>query len=217
NVSHNATLTHINVYDLDDDLSGYLRDSSVNNNRLDAGENRLSFSTNYCPSFATPNDCVFNQFDLPDGVYNHEVRIAYQGSYVENTYLGPLFVKTTASKITFDSINRPIENEFISGKVSDEFIDWSEELGFDVSDYLEASFCMLNEDGNTAKSGGLTINQDGTFTIPLAGLPAGNYSAEVTVSDAAGNTAKANSEAVTHLERIEGASRYSTAIEVSQR
>src|SRR5699024_2543990 len=76
NVSHNATLTHINVYDRDDDLSGYLRDSSVNNNRLDAGQNRLSCSTNYCPSFATPNDCVFNQFDLPDGVYNLEVRIA---------------------------------------------------------------------------------------------------------------------------------------------
>src|SRR5699024_3535126 len=57
----------INVYDTDGDLVGYLMDDSVNLVDLEPGENRISFSTYYCPEFTDAEDCVWQNFDVPEG------------------------------------------------------------------------------------------------------------------------------------------------------
>ncbi|MCF3943156.1 cell wall-binding repeat-containing protein [Oceanobacillus alkalisoli] len=71
------------------------------------------------------------------------------------------------------------------------------------------------------KSGALTLEQNGAFTISLSGLKNGNYTAVVSVQDVAENPKqgktlkfeKANSASV---DRISGDNRYETAIEISK-
>src|SRR5699024_12107845 len=90
NVTEEDVSLHlINVYDAEGDLAGYLMDDSVNIKDLKPGENRISFTTKYCPSFADPSDCVWHNFDLPEGEYTLDLRILHDGSHVGNVSVGP--------------------------------------------------------------------------------------------------------------------------------
>src|SRR5699024_9120623 len=89
----------INIYDTDGDLVGYLMDDSVNLTSLDLGVNRIPFSTNYCPSFADPIDCVWHNFDLPEGEYQLSLRIFFQDSHLGDLSVGPYIVNESTPEI----------------------------------------------------------------------------------------------------------------------
>jgi len=194
-VVEESMLHLINVYDIVDPyryengLAGYLRDDNVNLVDLEPGVNSLSFSTNYCPSFADATDCVYHNFDLPDGVYRLSPRILYQDSFLGNLNVQPYIVKSTPAEITFDPIDSSFKGTTITGKVEDDFIDWANSLiNFDFNDYISATYSIKNNSEIKIRAGNVTIESNGTFTIPVSDLASEDYTIDVTVEDVAGNT-----------------------------
>lgn len=60
---------------------------------------------------------------------------------------------------------------------------------------------MSKEDGSVYKEGGFEVQADGTFSLPLEGIEAGEYAVELTVKDQQGLSGKANT--VLKLEAVE--------------
>lgn len=132
---------------------------------------------------------------IPDGVYTVDlVTLTYESNELYAEYDGPLFIVSEAPEITLE--NKTKQDGVISGSVASKYFEFKEpldrlhpNLGYDPLDYLDTSYVLNNLQTNKKETGSLTIQQDGTFELPVT--KAGDYALEVKVTDAAQNSGTA--------------------------
>ncbi|CAH1201109.1 S8 family serine peptidase [Paenibacillus sp. JJ-223] len=132
--------------------------------------------------------------DIPDGLYTVDITsIGTDGkTYVEDT--PPFLVKKTAPVVT-----APEKLEFehdetvvVDGSVKDLYFQvapalqsgWN--IEFDPAGSLDAAYVVKKEDGSVYAEGKLDVQNDGTFSLPLEGIEAGEYVVEFSVKDQQG-------------------------------
>ncbi|MDK8191997.1 S8 family serine peptidase [Paenibacillus sp. UMB7766-LJ446] len=136
---------------------------------------------------------------IPDGLYTIDITaIGVDGkTYIEDT--SPFLVKKAAPVVT-----APEKLEFkqgeaalINGSVNDLYFhvapalkdSWN--IEFDPAAALEATYVLKKADGSTYKDGVFEVKPDGSFSLPLEGIQAGEYTVELTVKDQQGLSGKA--------------------------
>ncbi|MGC5774954.1 S8 family serine peptidase [Paenibacillus pabuli] len=147
--------------------------------------------------------------EIPDGLYTVDITtIGVDGkTYKEDT--SPFLVKKTAPAVTApEKLEfKQDESAVINGSVDDLYFrvapalqdGWNVE--FDPSASLEAAYVVKKENGSIYKDGVFEVKQDGSFTLPLEGMEAGEYIVEFTVTDQQGLSGKAST--AIHLESKE--------------
>ncbi len=137
----------------------------------------------------------------PEGVYTVDMLSWDAATFTPEAFLGddgPLFIKTSAPDISFDTVLEEIEGSeyIVKGSITDKFIDFKDTvegmfgLPYDVNDQLEVSYVLTNKDGSTVGGDSITIEQDGTFEIALTGLQAGENTLALAVEDSVANSAE---------------------------
>jgi len=136
---------------------------------------------------------------IPDGLYTVDITtIGVDGkTYKEDT--SPFLVKKEGPSVT-----APEKLEFkqdeavvINGSVEDLYFrvapalrdGWN--IEFDPAASLEATYVVKKEDGLNYKEGNFEVQPDGSFSLPLESIQAGEYDLELTVKDQQGLSGKA--------------------------
>ncbi|MGN7296499.1 S8 family serine peptidase [Ferdinandcohnia sp. SAFN-114] len=136
----------------------------------------------------------------PEGVYTVDMLSWNAETFEPETLLGddgPLFIKTSSPEISFDTVEGEIEGSEITvkGLITDKFIDFKSTveglfgIPYDVNEQLDVSYVATNKDGSTIGQDSITIEQDGSFEIPLTGLQAGENTLTLAVEDSVANSA----------------------------
>ncbi|QLG38759.1 S8 family serine peptidase [Paenibacillus sp. E222] len=136
---------------------------------------------------------------IPDGLYTVDITtIGVDGkTYIEDT--SPFLVKKAAPVVTApDKLEfKQDESVVIDGSVDDLYFrvapslkeNWN--IEFDPAAALKATYVLKKEDGSIYKEGVFEVKPDGSFTLPLEGIQAGEYAVELTVKDQQGLSGKA--------------------------
>ncbi|WP_458463533.1 S8 family serine peptidase [Paenibacillus sp.] len=132
--------------------------------------------------------------EIPDGLYTVDITtIGTDGkTYKEDT--SPFLVKKTAPAVTAPEALEFKEDEsaVLNGSVEDLYFRVAPALAsgwnitFDPAASLEATYVVKKEDGSVYKEGAFEVQPDGTFSLPLEGIEAGEYVVEITVKDQQG-------------------------------
>ncbi|TQR15256.1 S8 family serine peptidase [Psychrobacillus lasiicapitis] len=157
-----------------DGYIGYLHAGSS----LGKGSYTLNVAGQYKPWGSAPATTI------PDGLYTIDFT-ALAASGVVSDYVGPVVVKTTKPAVTGS-----VKDGVATGKVTDKYIEYNEELylyglEYDLNDKLNASYIV---NGDTANAVDFDLAQDGSFTFPVT---AATNSVKVIIKDAAGNVGEA--------------------------
>ncbi|WP_440112088.1 S8 family serine peptidase [Paenibacillus sp. QZ-Y1] len=138
--------------------------------------------------------------EIPDGLYTVDITtIGADGkTYKEDT--SPFLVKKTAPAVTApEKLEfKQDESVVINGSVDDLYFrvapalasGWS--IAFDPSASLEATYVVKKADGSVHKEGVFEVQPDGSFSLSLEGIEAGEYVVELTVKDQQGLSSTAN-------------------------
>ncbi|WP_342542151.1 S8 family serine peptidase [Paenisporosarcina sp. FSL H8-0542] len=158
-----------------DGYIGYLHAASS----LAAGSYKLPIKGQYKPWGAKPATTI------PDGLYTIDFS-ATAGQEDIGDYVGPIIVKTTKPEIAGSVVRGQA-----TGKVTDKYLDYNEELSlygleFDLNDKLSASY-VVSKDGVEEHPVPFELEQDGSYAFPVSGFNAVTDSVKVIVEDAAGN------------------------------
>ncbi|CEG28478.1 S8 family serine peptidase [Bacillus sp. B-jedd] len=135
----------------------------------------------------------------PDGVYTLDLTTynLLGTALVTANWLGPVFVKSTLSKIMVeDSYNFSGSNYTLKGSLDDSYVKFGpvveEVFGetYDVNDYLKTKYELYNSNGDLTGSGPVSLLQNGGFDLDLSGLELGDNKLKIIVDDAAQNHAE---------------------------
>ena len=180
----NVTTNYIELWDIMDPEGGEYGDGYIGylhaGSSLAAGSWRLPVDGEYQPWSGAPAATI------PDGLYTIDFNaIATSGAV--NAYVGPVVVKTTKPEITGS-----VKDGVATGKVTDKYITYNEELylyglEYDLNEKLKASY-IATVNGVPAEPVKFNLAQDGAFTFPVT---AETDSIKVVVNDAAGNVGEA--------------------------
>ncbi|WP_453993423.1 S8 family serine peptidase [Bacillus nitroreducens] len=141
------------------------------------------------------------EVEIPDGVYTVDMNSWDLANLSINflDYTGPLFVKTSQPEVAFDEIEGEIEGTdyVVKGSITDKFIDFKTIVEnvfgerYDANNYLTISYELTNKDGSVVGKGPITIEDDGSFEIPLSELQGGENTLVLSVEDSVANAAEA--------------------------
>ncbi|WP_408892651.1 S8 family serine peptidase [Paenibacillus taichungensis] len=135
---------------------------------------------------------------IPDGLYTVDITtIGVDGkTYIEDT--SPFLVKKAAPVVTApEKLEfKQDESVVVNGSVDDLYFrvapslkeNWN--IEFDPAAALNATYVLKKEDGSIYKEGVFEVKPDGSFTLPLEGIQAGEYAVELTVKDQQGLSGK---------------------------
>ena len=194
-LSADEELMSIELWDAADPNGGIYGDGYIGYlamQALPAGEWQLPISETYY-DWETEQETT-----IPDGVYTVDFN-SWDIANQNITLLaddGPLFVKTAAPEIDFDSVDEAIDgNEFVvTGSIDDKFIDFKRTverifgLPYDVNEKLSAEYELTDEDGHVLESNDVILEQDGTFKVQLTSLTSGKNTLALTVTDIVANS-----------------------------
>ena len=194
-LSADEELMSIELWDAADPNGGIYGDGYIGYlamQALPAGEWQLPISETYY-DWETEQETT-----IPDGVYTVDFN-SWDIANQNITLLaddGPLFVKTAAPEIDFDSVDEAIDgNEFVvTGSIDDKFIDFKRTverifgLPYDVNEKLYAEYELTDEDGHVLESNDVILEQDGTFKVQLTSLTSGKNTLALTVTDIVANS-----------------------------
>lgn len=136
---------------------------------------------------------------IPDGLYTVDITaIGVDGkTYIEDT--SPFLVKKAAPVVTAPEKLEFKQDEaaLINGSVNDLYFrvapalkdSWN--IEFDPAAALKATYVLKKADGSIYKEGVFEVKPDGSFSLPLEGIQAGEYTVELTVKDQQGLSGKA--------------------------
>nr|WP_298472152.1 S8 family serine peptidase [uncultured Psychrobacillus sp.] len=144
---------------------------------LAAGKWTLPITGEYKPWGTAPATTI------PDGLYTIDFTGQTTTGAIIGDYVGPIVVKTTKPAIAGS-----VKDGVATGKVTDKYITYNEELylyglEYDLNTKLNASY-VATINGKTMEPVKFNLAQDGAFTFPVT---AGTNSIKVVVKDAAGN------------------------------
>ncbi|TQR21381.1 hypothetical protein FG384_03330 [Psychrobacillus vulpis] len=180
----NVTTNYIEIWDIMNPEGGEYGDGYIGYLHAGASLGKGSYTLNvngqYKPWGSAPATTI------PDGLYTIDYN-ALAASGAIGAYVGPVVVKTTKPAITGS-----VKDGVATGKVTDKYIEYNEELylyglEYDLNDKLNASY-IATINGNTASAVDFDLAQDGSFTFPVT---AGTDSVKVVIKDAAGNIGEA--------------------------
>nr|WP_239587429.1 S8 family serine peptidase [Bacillus pakistanensis] len=189
-------MTFIELWDASNPEGGKYGDGylgyMLSANKTTTGPKSLSFDGTYTDW----SDFTVKQ--APEGVYTIDIRASNPlGSPMYTTdYVGPVFVKNSAPKITFDPVEGEIEGNYeVKGDIDDKFIDFKATVEkvfdgkYDVNDKLTVTYEVKDKDGNVVEKNPVALNQDGSFSFALTELKPGENTVTLNVIDAVQNTA----------------------------
>ncbi|WP_312471361.1 S8 family serine peptidase [Neobacillus sp.] len=137
--------------------------------------------------------------NVPDGVYTIDLTTlnSAQTAVVAADWLGPIYVKTKAPEFVLPATGDIIEESAFEfkGSIKDKFIDFKDVVesvfgeNYNVNDKLTTTYELKDKDGKVLETKPVTLAQDGSFAIPIAGLKAGEYKLKFNISDIAQNSA----------------------------
>ncbi|SEM88080.1 Ig-like domain (group 2) [Paenisporosarcina quisquiliarum] len=159
-----------------DGYIGYLHSGAS----LAKGSYNLNVAGQYKPWGTAPATTI------PDGLYTIDFT-GLAASGVVQDYVGPIVVKTTKPVVT-----GAVTEGIATGKITDKYIDYNEELylyglEYNLNDKLKASY-IATVNGVAKAAVSFNLNEDGSFTFPVT---ADTDSVKVIINDAAGNVGEA--------------------------
>src|SRR5690625_4165069 len=127
---------------------------------------------------------------IPDGVYQVDYSSWDFAQEIIHKLAGdgPFFVKRTDPEISIE-----VSEEKVIGEIDDAFVDYMPtiesfyEKEFDLNSYLITTYEVQDEAGEIADEGDITLEQDGTFDLPVDDLASGEYTVSITATDIALN------------------------------
>ncbi|MER2006250.1 MAG: S8 family serine peptidase [Psychrobacillus sp.] len=179
-----VTTNYIELWDIMNPEGGEYGDGYIGylhaGTSLAKGSYTLPIAGQYTPWGATSTTTI------PDGLYTIDFT-AQSATGPLGDYVGPIVVKTTKPEITGS-----VKDGVATGKVTDKYITYNEELylyglEYDLNAKLNASY-IATVNGVPAAPVIFDLSQDGAFTFPVA---TGTNSIKVVVQDAAGNVGEA--------------------------
>ncbi|MFF2753541.1 S8 family serine peptidase [Psychrobacillus sp. NPDC058041] len=180
----NVATNYIEIWDImnpdggeyEDGYIGYLHAASS----LAKGSYTLTVAGQYKPWGSAPATTI------PDGLYTIDFS-ANSTTGPLGAYVGPIVVKTTKPEIAGS-----VKDGVATGKVTDKYIRYNEELAlydmdFDLNEKLHASY-VTTQKGETAAAVNFDLAQDGSFSFPVTKQ---TDSVKVVIRDEAGNVGEA--------------------------
>lgn len=184
-ITGDVATNYIELWDIMDQEGGEYGDGYIGYlhaaDALAAGSYRLEIDGEYKPW--TASEPVQT---IPDGLYTIDyTALTMSGNPpIIGDYVGPVIVKSVKPEI-----DGTVEEGQLTGKVTDKYIEFNEELkkyelAYDLNDKLQASY-IVTKDGKEQDAVPFTLEQDGSFAeeLDLAGVT----NVAVHVQDAAGN------------------------------
>jgi minor extracellular serine protease Vpr len=182
--------TYIELWDAENQDGGYYEDGYlgylVSSQSTTTGPKTVTFDGNY---FVWGAPTGTKQL-AADGVYSIDLTTSQAFSW-----LGPVYVKTSQPTINANDLNVQGATANYNGSVADSYVDWKElveevfDEDYDVNANLHAKYELRNTAGDLVDSQPITLADDGTFNLNLAGLTDGANKLMLIVDDAAGNSA----------------------------
>ncbi len=179
-----VTTNYIELWDIMNPEGGEYGDGYIGylhaGNSLAKGSYTLNVAGQYKPWGTAPATTI------PDGLYTIDFT-GLAASGIVSDYVGPVVVKTTKPVIT-----GAVTEGVATGKVTDKYINYNEELylyglEYNLNDKLKASYiATVNDVAQAAVK--FDLKQDGSFTFPVT---AETDSVKVIINDAAGNVGEA--------------------------
>ncbi|MCT1785327.1 S8 family serine peptidase, partial [Lysinibacillus capsici] len=179
-----VTTNYIELWDIMNPQGGEYGDGYIGylhaGTALGKGSYTLNIAGQYKPWGTEPATAI------PDGLYTIDFT-GLAASGVVSDYVGPIIVKTTKPEITGS-----VAEGVATGKVTDKYIDYNEELylyglNYNLNDKLKASY-IATVNGEIQAPVPFELNQDGSFTFPVT---TETNAVSVKIEDAAGNVGEA--------------------------
>ncbi|WP_342567596.1 S8 family serine peptidase [Psychrobacillus sp. FSL K6-4046] len=180
-----VTTNYIELWDIMNPEGGEYGDGYIGylhaGTSLAAGKWTLPITGEYKPWGTAPATTI------PDGLYTIDFTGQTTTGAIIGDYVGPIVVKTTKPAIAGS-----VKDGVATGKVTDKYITYNEELylyglEYDLNTKLNATY-VATVNGVPAAPVKFNLAQDGSFTFPVA---TGTNSIKVVVQDAAGNVGEA--------------------------
>ncbi|WP_312471679.1 S8 family serine peptidase [Neobacillus sp.] len=187
-----TSAVYVNVFDAANPKSGKNGNGIIGDILFDY--NKLQKGSGTFDGIYT-NGSDFKKGPLKDGVYGFDVSSYATGFKKMEARVGPIFVKSTPTKINVQGAELETKETVLTGSIDDQFIGFglivkdTFKTEYDLNKYVKLTAFVFDAGGNETTNH-VVLGQDGTFSASLSGLSEGKNRVVVIAQDIAGNTSQ---------------------------
>jgi glucan-binding YG repeat protein len=183
---------YVNVFDAANPKSGKNGNGIIGDILFDSTKSQKGSGT-FDGIYTNGSD--FKKGPLKDGVYGFDVSSYATGFKKMEARVGPIFVKSTPTKINVQGAELETKETVLTGSIDDQFIGFGSvvkdtfKTEYDLNKYVKLTAFVFDAAGYETTNQ-VVLGQDGTFSASLRGLSEGKNRVVVVAQDIAGNTSQ---------------------------